>query len=110
VLGATEAFFFAGDPSKMSAQQFEEQFRNTERVRVSKADLKDIASLVVMTKLRPTKADVKRLVGQGGLSVNGLVVTSEEIVKTQLTEADFIYGKYIILKTGKKSFALVEIC
>lgn len=57
--------------------------------------------------LRPTKADVKRLVAQGGLAVNGTVVTEEARLRQPVTENDLLHGKYLVLKVGKKSFALV---
>ncbi len=59
--------------------------------------------------LRPTKADVKRLIAQGGLSLNGVQVTSEERAKQPLTDSDLMHSKYLVIKVGKKSFALVEI-
>jgi tyrosyl-tRNA synthetase len=68
--------------------------------------LKDIASLVVKAGLRPTKADVKRLISQGGLSINGAQVSSEEKAKER---PELMHGKYVVIKVGKKSFSLVEI-
>ncbi|TNV78816.1 hypothetical protein FGO68_gene1674 [Halteria grandinella] len=110
VLGSTEAFFTAEQNVKaLTLEQFEAQFRNTERIVIQRSDLKDISSLVVQAKLRGTKAEVKRLVQQGGLSVNGEIISSDERIKSGLTEADMLHGKYIVVKVGKKSFALVEV-
>jgi tyrosyl-tRNA synthetase len=61
---------------------------------------------VVRAGLRPTKADVKRLIAQGGLSINGMQVQSEEKAKER---PEMMHGKYIVIKVGKKSFSLVEV-
>lgn len=62
VRGSTEAFFQSGDVATLTRDQFEAQFLHTERVRVKRDELRDLASLVVRCGLRPTKADVRRLV------------------------------------------------
>ena len=56
--------------------------------------------------MRPTKADVKRLIAQGGLSINGVPVQSEEKAKEK---PEVMHAKYIVIKVGKKSFSLVEV-
>jgi tyrosyl-tRNA synthetase len=109
VLGSTEAFFKSGDLKKMTLEEFESQFANTEKVIIPKGEVRDLASLVVRCGLRPTKADVKRLVLQGGLTLNGVSVTTEEKAKQKIEPSDILHEKYIVLKVGKKSFSLVQI-
>jgi len=46
----------------MSREEFERHFSDTARTKVSRAELRDLASLVVKAGLRKTKADVRRLV------------------------------------------------
>jgi tyrosyl-tRNA synthetase len=72
--------------------------------------LRDLASLVVKTGLRKTKADVRRLVPQNGLNVNGQIITTEdEVIKATGALERLLHNKYLIVKVGKKSFALVEV-
>jgi tyrosyl-tRNA synthetase len=71
-----------GDFSNISIESFEKQFANTERTKVSRSELRDLASVVVKTGLRKTKADVRRLVPQNGLSINGQnISTEDEVIK-----------------------------
>ncbi len=111
VLGQSDAFF-TGDINltDMSLEIFEKHFANTSKTKISKSEMRDIASLVVKTGLRKTKADVRRLVAQNGLAVNGKNVTTEdEVIKATGVQDNLIHNRYVVIKVGKKSFALVEV-
>ena len=41
--------------------------------------------------------------------MNGVQILNEERAKQPLGIPDLMHGKYIVIKVGKKSFALVEI-
>lgn len=113
VEGSTDAFFAMDNIGqgilKLSIGEFERHFQNTQRLKLPRSELKDLASLVVKAGLRPNKADVRRLVQQGGLSLNGEAVTSDERSRQPLGNDDLRHGKYLVIRVGKKSFALVEI-
>ncbi len=66
---------------------------------------KDILTLLVDTKLAPSRGEARRLVQQGGVSVNGEKVT--EIDKT-FTTADYNDENVILIKKGKKAFHQVK--
>ena len=53
-----------------------------------------------------SKSEARRLIKQGGLKINGEVVTN---IDYKITEKDFIHGIYIILQKGKKNFELVKL-
>lgn len=59
-----------------------------------------VLELLVMSKLAPSKAEAKRLVGQGGISVDDEKVTD---IFAVVTEDSFDKG-YIVLRKGKKVF------
>ena len=65
----------------------------------------DILTLLVDTKLCSTRSDARRTVTQGGVSVNGEKVT--EIDKT-FTTADYNDENVILIKKGKKAFHQVK--
>ena len=67
----------------MTVEQFEQQFANTKKVIVKREEARDYASIVVKAGLRKTKAEVKRIIGQKGLSVNGKVVAENEIKRLE---------------------------
>ena len=70
----------------------------------SKEDLeagKDILSLLVETKLAPTRSEARRLVQQGGVTVNDEKVTD---VYKSFTAADLDGGGALIIRKGKKVY------
>ena len=74
----------------------------------AKADLdagKDILTILVDTKLAGSRGEARRLVQQGGVSVNGEKIT--EIDKT-LTTADYNDEGVILIKKGKKAFHQIK--
>lgn len=75
---------------------------------VAKADMedgKDILSLLVETKLAPTRSEARRLVQQGGVSVNDEKVT--DVYKT-FTMTDMDEEDSMIIRKGKKVYHKVK--
>lgn len=67
----------------------------------------DVVSLFFAAKLGATKSEVRRLIEQGGASINGRAVPD---VKALITEADMQEGggcKELVLRAGKKKFVRV---
>ena len=74
----------------------------------AKADLdegKDILTLLVDTKLAASRGEARRLVQQGGVSVNGEKVAA--IDKT-FTTAEFNEEAALLIKKGKKSYHQIK--
>jgi tyrosyl-tRNA synthetase len=61
---------------------------------------------IVISTLATSKGQARRDTEGGGVSVNGVKVT--EITKT-LTSADALFGKYFLLRRGKKQYALLTL-
>jgi len=75
---------------------------------VSKSELESgipILDVLTLTKLCPSKSDARRLVQQGGVSVNNEKVTALE---HKLLSSDMQDGK-IIIRKGKKDFHAIKI-
>ncbi len=73
-----------------------------------KADLdegKDLITLLVDTKLAPTRSEGRRLITQGGVTVNGEKVTA---IDRKFTSADLRDGA-LLIKKGKKAYHQVKI-
>lgn len=62
-----------------------------------------ILELLVKTKLASSKAEAKRLVAQGGVTVDGKKVTEAGAVLTG-TDFDKDGQQYLVIKKGKKIF------
>ena len=98
-LDASKALFSAGGNTE-----------NMPSTQLGEADLDEngsiqVADLLVKTELAPSKAEAKRLIKQGGLSVNDEKVTAFDAA---LTKEDFAKGE-IIVKKGKKVFHKVTL-
>ncbi len=66
---------------------------------------KDILSLMVETKLAASRSEARRLVQQGGVSVNDVKVTAIDRV---FTTADLDSDGVLLIKKGKKGFHQVK--
>ena len=55
--------------------------------------------MVTDLKIRKSKGDVRRVMGQNGLQINGIIVSENREIDF---EHDFLFGKYLIVKCGKK--------
>ncbi|MDO4535173.1 MAG: tyrosine--tRNA ligase [Clostridium perfringens] len=79
---------------------------NVPTVSISKEEVgAPILDILVSTKIIPSKAEGKRLIQQGGLSLNGEKVTD---IKKTLNEEDFEDGTALV-KRGKKNFNKIVI-
>jgi tyrosyl-tRNA synthetase len=87
----------------MSQVEFEQRFQAVDKKKIDQ--LGEIVNLIFDAGLRGTKADARRLVNQGGLKVNGKQFTELR----QITSDDLLFDKYVVLKAGKKKFAILEL-
>lgn len=82
---------------------------NMPQSEITDADLTDgrigLIDLISLIKLVPSKAEARRLIQQGGISVNDEKKTD---VKTEISTDDFKDG-FIVIKKGKKVFHKVKL-
>ncbi len=82
---------------------------NMPQSEITDADLTDgrigLIDLLSLIKLVPSKAEARRLIQQGGISVNDEKKTD---VKTEISTDDFKDG-FIVIKKGKKVFHKVKL-
>ena len=65
----------------------------------------DILTLLVESKLAPTRSEARRLVQQGGVSVNDVKVPSFD---TKYSNADFNEDGALMIRKGKKGFCQIK--
>lgn len=65
----------------------------------------DIVSLLAETTIFPSKGEARKMVQQGGVSLNRRKL---EDVAAKVGEADLLHGRYLLLQKGKKYFYLVK--
>ena len=66
---------------------------------------KDLITLLVDTKLAPTRSEARRLIQQGGITVNDVKVTEFDKV---FTSSDFDADGALVIKKGKKGFHQIK--
>ena len=66
----------------------------------------DAIDLFVAAKLAPSKGAAKRLLEQGGLSVNGAKLSAEERV---VGSESMLVGRHLLLRKGAREYALVGV-
>jgi tyrosyl-tRNA synthetase len=59
----------------------------------------------VATGVVDSKSAARRIVKEGGGYLNNVKITGEDFVPL---ESDFLYGRFIVLRKGKRDLAAVE--
>jgi tyrosyl-tRNA synthetase len=94
--------------STLSDEEVMEVFEGIAQFTISKAQLEtgmDVATLLAeQTAVFPSKAEVKKIVQAGGLSINKEKPADPTV---QYTTKDLLNGKYIIVQKGKKNYFLI---
>jgi tyrosyl-tRNA synthetase len=94
----------------LSEQDFLSVFEGVPQTGISSTELEagitalDIAS--VKTGLFASKGEARRMISQGGLSINKEKITDPATI---INPSFLINGKYILLQKGKKGYFIVKI-
>ncbi len=65
-----------------------------------------IADLLVLTALAPSKGQARKDIEGGGIYVNN--VKSPDVIR-MLTTADLLFRKYVLLRKGKRTYAVLKL-
>lgn len=104
------AILFGGDPREASEAALDAVAREVpvtglepgERI----GDGLDLAPVLVRTGLAASQSDARRQLQQRGIAVNGVKV---EAVASSLGTEDLLYGRYVLLRKGKREWAVLDI-
>ena len=107
---ATSKVLFSGslqDLAALDESTFLDVFDGVPQFEITKADIKNgcgiLEFMAEKTTVFPSKSEAKKMIVQGGLSINKEKVVSPELV---VTEAQLINNKYILIQKGKKNYYL----
>ncbi|MEP7065771.1 MAG: tyrosine--tRNA ligase [Gemmatimonadota bacterium] len=100
--------FGRGDASSLSAEALEALRDEVPFVEIPALPTEGIdgVDLFVAAKLAPSKGAAKRLLEQGGLSVNGKKLSGEE--RAVRSDA-MLVGRHLLLRKGARDYALVRV-
>lgn len=96
------AILFGGSPAGASEQAL--VFLATEVPTSPFVPGATLAAALGATPLASSLSDARRTIGQGAASVNGEVVPEDR----PLTEADLLYGRWLVLRKGKRNYHLLD--
>ena len=105
---ASQALFGRGELSQLDEPTLAAALREASNNQV--AELKPggtdaITDLLVASGLSKSKGDARRTIGEGGAYVNNIRIESDEWVPQA---SDFLYGRWLVLRRGKRNIAGVE--
>ncbi|MCC7054036.1 MAG: tyrosine--tRNA ligase [Gemmatimonadaceae bacterium] len=97
--------FAKGDPSVLSAAALAALAREVPTAPVARADTFDTLALFVTAGLTASKGEARRLLQQGGLSVNGARLSADDAT---LAADRLLRGQYLLLRKGARDYALID--
>jgi tyrosyl-tRNA synthetase len=102
---ASRALFGGGELSDLDEPTLAAALREASVAELKPGGPDGIADLLVATGLSASKGAARRTIAEGGVSVNNVRVDSDEWVP-QAT--DFLHGRWLVLRRGKRNIAGVE--
>ncbi|RIV37862.1 tyrosine--tRNA ligase [Micromonospora radicis] len=104
VVAASQALFGRGSLAELSPVTLRAALSEAGLVRLG--ELPEVAALLKESGLVPSMKEARRVIAEGGAYVNNNRVTEADAV---LSADDLLYGRYLVLRRGKRSFAGVEV-
>jgi len=102
---ASRALFGQGDLDRLDEATLAAALREASVAELKTGSPDGIIDLLVATGLSASKGAARRTIGEGGVSVNNIRVESDEWVPQA---SDFLYGRWLVLRRGKRNIAGVE--
>jgi tyrosyl-tRNA synthetase len=104
------AALFGGELQGLGADEIADIFADVPSTELARADLPAdgmaVPDLLVRTALATSKSDANRAIEGGGVYLNGARVDG---VGVRATLDAFIEGRFLVLRKGKKNYALVKL-
>jgi tyrosyl-tRNA synthetase len=106
---ATEVFFSGAEVTELSDDELAEIFADVPSQELPRSALEgaglNVVEAFVAAGLAKSKSEARRKIGEGGGYVNNRRVAG---VETQLTVADLASESVVVLRAGKKSYAMLR--
>ena len=96
---------FYDEIGKLKKEEIEEAFFNVPSEKISIEKEISVLDLLVLGRVVPSKSEAKRLINSGAILINDKKVTD---IHAKIEKEEALYGKYFVVKKGKKSYFLIE--
>ena len=103
-LRITEALF-SSDFSALSLDDFN-QLKTDGMESFDIENNQKLVDIVVLTKLASSKRQSREFIGNGAIQINGIKETS---LDASINKESMFFGKFGVLKRGKRNFSLIEV-
>jgi tyrosyl-tRNA synthetase len=102
---ASRALFGRGELTELDETTLAAALREASVAELAPGGPDAITDLLVASGLSASKGAARRTIAEGGVSVNNTRIESDEWVPQP---ADFLYGRWLVLRRGKRNIAGVE--
>jgi tyrosyl-tRNA synthetase len=102
---ASQALFGRGELSQLDEPTLAAALREASVAELKPGGPDAITDLLVATGLSASKGAARRTIAEGGAYVNNVRIETEEWVPQP---TDFLHGRWLVLRRGKRNFAGVE--
>lgn len=102
---AAQVLFGQGDLMKLDAKSIEQALESAPKLKLAPGPVPALHALLTQSGFAKSKGEVRRLIEGGGLYVNEARVDN---VEHQPKDEDFIQGRLLIVRVGKKKYLLVQ--
>jgi len=100
---AAAALFGQGEIRDLDAATLDAAMREAPNATIPAGigEYPSVAELLATCELVASNSAGRRAINEGGVSINNVKVTDEDYV---VTDADFLHGKWLVLRRGKRTF------
>ncbi|OMC46903.1 tyrosine--tRNA ligase [Mycobacterium sp. IS-2888] len=102
---ASRALFGQGELDRLDEATLASALRETSVAELKPGGPDGIVDLLVASGLSASKGAARRTIGEGGVSVNNIRIDSDEWVPQS---SDFLHGRWLVLRRGKRNVAGIE--
>jgi tyrosyl-tRNA synthetase len=102
---ASRALFGQGELDRLDAATLEAALRETAVAELHPGAPDDIVELLVASGLADSRKAARRTIGEGGVSVNNERIAADDWTPQP---ADFLHGRWLVLRRGKRNVAGIE--
>jgi tyrosyl-tRNA synthetase len=104
---ASRALFGQGDLAAVDERTLEAALESAPGVEMARGEeIPPLAGLLVKGEVARSMSEARRLVAEGGVYVNNRRVADPQLL---LTPADFLFGRLLVLRRGKKSYSVIRL-
>jgi tyrosyl-tRNA synthetase len=102
---ASAALFGTGELRDLDEPTLSAAVAELPRVSLADGDPRSMLDLVVASGLASSRGEARRLIGEGGAYLNNRKLTDPT---AELSSNDLLHGRWLILRRGKRTLAVVE--